>query len=95
MSHEVGIMGVRRIFSREGDSGFFQRQPKKFFQIWLKLAKFHFSLSKLGKQRFFAKNVIGKCHISKPKGPRPPCPPSDAHGWYLYAVNLSNSLEGD
>jgi len=45
-----------------------------------KTMKFHFSLSKLRKQPFFAENVIRKCQISKSRGQDLPCPPpSDAH----------------
>jgi len=45
-----------------------------FFQGGPKMLKFHFSILKLGKRRFFAKTVIGKCQISKSSGAFPPVP---------------------
>jgi len=68
-------MGVGRIFSRRGDnSGFFQRQPKKFFR-WRKSREISFFPLEAVKKTFFAKNVIGKRKISK----NPLLSPSDAH----------------
>ena len=53
-----------------------------------KVKKLHFSLSKLRKQPFFAKNASGKCHISKFRvwqdRPAPlltPSPPSSERCW--------------
>jgi len=39
------------------------------------MMKFHVIHSRLRKQLFFPKNLIGKCQISKSRGPRPlgPC----------------------
>jgi len=42
-----------------------------FFKGWSEMVKFHFSLVKLRKQPFFAKNVTEKCHASKSRGARP------------------------
>jgi len=49
---------------------------KKIFARVLKVAKFHFHHSKLRKQLFFAKRLMGTCQISKSLGA---LPPSDAH----------------
>jgi len=38
------------------------------------MVKFNFTHSKLRKQPFFVKHLIGKCQISKSRGARPPCP---------------------
>jgi len=74
----VLTVGVGKIFSRGCISGFSQVYPKIFFQGG-KVGKIHFTHSKLRKQPFFAKKLIGKCHISKPKGGIAPLPsPSDA-----------------
>jgi len=57
-------MGVGRIFQGGGNSGFFQRQPKIFFR-WPKSREISFFPLESKKTTFFAKNLIGKCKISK------------------------------
>jgi len=52
--------------------------------------KLHFSLLKLRKQPFYAKNVIGKCQISKSRVAKPP--PSDAHAPSSYAHALKSHV---
>ena len=61
-------MVVGRFFSREKPIvDFFGGSHKDFFRGGTKVVKFCFSLSKLRKQSFFAKNGIGKCQVSKPR----------------------------
>jgi len=39
-----------------------------------KIVKFYFSLTKLGKQPFFAKKILGNVKFQNPGGPRPLLP---------------------
>ena len=62
-------MGVGRIFFPGGaNSGFFQRQPKIFFQGEAKSGEIPFFSLETKKTIFFAKNKIGKCQILKCRG---------------------------
>jgi len=50
---------------------------KNIFPVAAKVAKFHFTHSKLRKRPILLKNVIGKCHISNSReGQSPPYPHS-------------------
>ena len=57
------------------------------------MMKFHFSHSKLRKQPFFAKNVIGKCQIFKSReGPRSPSAPPLPTPMVVYSVNAGELI---
>ena len=82
-SAECGRMGVGRIFFQGGTLADFSRGSHKDFPGG-KVARFHFSFSKLQKRSFFAKNVIEKCQISTSRRCQAPLPlPSYAHAWLL------------
>ena len=48
---------------------------KYFFQGKANSGEILFYLLETNKTTFFPKNIIGKCQISKPMGPQPPCHP--------------------
>ena len=64
----LGLQGFGKIFSTGRDSGFFKELPKIFFQGRPKVVKWHFAHSKLRKQPFSAKHLLGKFEISKSRG---------------------------
>ena len=64
---------------------------KDFFQWGAKMFEFHSAHSKLKKATCIAKNLIGKCQISKSKGK----PPSKAHGNFPnYTVGQAGRATG-
>ena len=69
---------------------------KDFFQGGSEVRKFQFSLSKLRKQTSVAKNIIGKCQISKSMGQsQTPCSStSDAHGTVHKCASADRMIKG-
>ena len=67
---------TRQTWASEGQGGgnsvFSQGSQKDISRG--KVVKFHFTRSKLRRQPFFAKNVIGKCQLSKPRCQGSPVP---------------------
>jgi len=57
-----------RFFQEGGNSGFFQRQPKRFFHGGPKLVKFHFTHSKPRKKLFLLKFNRKRSKFQNPGG---------------------------
>jgi len=73
---------------------FSRRSPKYFSRGGPKVAKFDFTHSKLRKQPFFAKNLIGKCQILNSRGGlAPPATPSDALDTNYIVTALQQRME--
>jgi len=81
-------MGVGKIFYRGGSCGIFLRVGKNIIPKGAKSGEISFYTLETKKSTFFAKDVIGKCQISKSRGLGPPSPlPTHMNmGHYLWGV---------